>query len=83
MAVSDFLKTSFEYNRMEKESLDAMWKAVSEHKQPFFDYHDRKAQLIGKKNQLDLARCLKSPVFSGQYQPQLYPYDKGGPKILS
>ncbi|WP_034550871.1 M3 family oligoendopeptidase [Carnobacterium funditum] len=79
--VSDFLKRPLEYNRMEKESLDAMWKAVSEHKQPFIDYLNRKAQLIGK-DQLDW-QDVESPVLVGNTKPQLYPYDKGANFIIA
>ena len=46
--VKDYLKRPLEYNRMKQETLDAMWKAVSDHKQPFVDYLKRKAQLLGK-----------------------------------
>lgn len=34
-------------NRMKKETLDAMWKAISNNKQPFVDYLNKKADLLG------------------------------------
>ena len=34
----NYLEEPLEYNRMTKETLDAMWKAVSENKQPFIDF---------------------------------------------
>lgn len=36
-------------NRMKQETLDAMWGAISKHKQPFVKYLDQKAQLLGKE----------------------------------
>lgn len=78
--VSDFLKRPLEDNRMKKESLDAMWKAVSEHKQPFIDFLNRKAQLMGKE-QLDW-QDVESPVLVGNAKPQIYPYNKGADFIV-
>jgi oligoendopeptidase F len=43
------LKEPLQYNRMKQETLDAMWGAISKHKQPFVDYLDQKAQLLGKE----------------------------------
>ena len=33
---------------MQRETLDAMWQAISENKKPFTDYLFRKADLMGK-----------------------------------
>lgn len=79
--VSDFLKRPLEYNRMEKETLDAMWQAVSEHKQVFIEFLNRKAQLMGKKK-LDW-QDIESPVLVGNTKPQTYPYNKGANFILT
>lgn len=35
-------------SRMKQETLDAMWNAISKHKQPFVNYLKQKAKLIGK-----------------------------------
>ncbi|SEK88125.1 oligoendopeptidase, pepF/M3 family [Carnobacterium iners] len=78
--VSDFLKRPLEYNRMNKETLDAMWKAVSEHKQSFIDFLNRKAKLMGKE-QLDW-QDIESPVLVGNAEPQIYPYNKGANFII-
>ena len=78
--VSDFLKRPLEYNRMKKETLDAMWQAVSEHKQPFIDFLNRKAQLMGKE-QLDW-QDVESPVLVGNAEQQIYPYNKGANFII-
>lgn len=78
--VSDFLKRPLEYNRMKKETLETMWKAVSDHKQPFIDYLNRKAQLMGKER-LDW-QDIEAPVLVGDAKPQVYPYDKGAAFII-
>lgn len=36
-------------NRMKQETLDAMWGAIAKHKQPFVDYLNQKAKLLGKE----------------------------------
>jgi oligoendopeptidase F len=35
-------------NRMKQETLDAMWGAISKHKQPFVNYLNQKAEILGK-----------------------------------
>ena len=46
--VDNVLEEPLQMNRMKQETLDVMWQAISEHKQPFADYLARKAQLLGK-----------------------------------
>jgi oligoendopeptidase F len=41
------LKEPLEINRMSSETLDTMWQVITENKQIFVDYLDRKAQLLG------------------------------------
>ncbi|ATH93076.1 oligoendopeptidase [Bacillus glycinifermentans] len=43
----DVLKEPLEINRMKRETLDAMWQVIIDHKQPFVDYLKRKASLLG------------------------------------
>ncbi|MGD6801080.1 M3 family oligoendopeptidase [Rossellomorea aquimaris] len=45
----EVLKEPLEYNRMQQETLDAMWGAISKNKAPFVKYLDRKAKLLGKE----------------------------------
>ncbi|MGB6178688.1 M3 family oligoendopeptidase [Carnobacterium sp.] len=78
--VSDFLKRPLEYNRMNRETLDTMWQAVSEHKQPFIDFLNRKAKLMGK-DRLDW-QDVEAPVLVGNTKPQLYPFNKGAAFII-
>src|SRR5699024_11858821 len=46
----DHLDEPLEYNRMTKETLDAMWSSVSKNKQPFIEYLNHKATLLVWKN---------------------------------
>lgn len=78
--VKDFLKRPLEYNRMKQETLDTMWKAVSDHKQPFVDYLNRKAQLLGK-DKLSW-QDTEAPVILGSAQAKVYPYDDGADFIV-
>lgn len=73
--IDDFLKKPLEYNRMKKETLDAMWKAVSDHKQPFIRYLNRKAELFGK-DKLDW-QDIEAPVLIEGSSPRNYPFDEG------
>ncbi len=41
------LKEPLHMNRMKQETLDAMWGAISAHKQPFVQYLKRKSELVG------------------------------------
>lgn len=43
------LKEPLAINRMKKETLDAMWQAITNHKQPFVRYLQRKAELLGQE----------------------------------
>ena len=78
--VKDYLKRPLEYNRMKQETLDAMWKAVSDHKQPFVDYLKRKAQLLGK-DKLSW-QDTEAPVMIGDAEAKVYPYDEGADFIV-
>ena len=42
------LQEPLHINRMKQETLDAMWSAISKNKQPFVEYLNRKAELLGK-----------------------------------
>jgi oligoendopeptidase F len=44
---SSVLKEPLDINRMEPETLDVMWRVIEENKQPFVDFLNRKAKLIG------------------------------------
>lgn len=66
----DVLKESLDMNRMKKETLDAMWSAISDQKQPFVQFLDRKAHLLGleKLNWYDLDAPLGKSSTKLSYQ---------------
>jgi oligoendopeptidase F len=43
----DTLKEPLDINRMSKKTLDTMWEVISDYKQPFVEYINQKAKLLG------------------------------------
>lgn len=74
---NDVLKEALDYNRMSKKTLDVMWKVISDNKQPFVQFLDRKARLLGiqKLSWYD----LDAPV-SDSARP--YSYQEGAAFII-
>ncbi|MBS4194764.1 M3 family oligoendopeptidase [Lederbergia citri] len=71
------LKEALTYNRMKKETLDVMWEVISDLKQPFADFLQRKAELLGVDK---LSWCdLDAPV--GEVNTT-YSYQGGAEFIL-
>ncbi|MEN1968158.1 M3 family oligoendopeptidase [Lentibacillus sp. N15] len=68
------LDEPLEYNRMSKETLDAMWAAVDNHKQPFIDFLNQKANLLGME-QLGW-QDVDAPVVLGNGKPARFTYDE-------
>src|SRR5690625_764172 len=70
----DHLEEPLEYNRMEKETLDAMWSAVEKTKEPFINYLNQKAKIFGmdKLGWED----VDAPVTVGDAEPTKYTYDE-------
>lgn len=68
------LEEPLEYNRMSKETLDAMWSAVANHKQPFIHFLNKKAELLGveKLGWQD----VDAPVAIGELKPTRFTYDE-------
>lgn len=58
------LKEPLEINRMKEETLDAMWKAISDNKQPFVKFLQKKADLLGleKLSMFDINAPLSDSV---------------------
>lgn len=88
----DYLEEPLEYNRMSKDTLDAMWSAVANNKQPFIDFLNQKANLFG----LDKLgwQDVDAPVTLGDAKPTRFTYDEAcdfvitnfasfGPKLSS
>jgi oligoendopeptidase F len=69
-----FLEEPLEYNRMTKETLDAMWTAVSNNKQPFVDFLNQKAKVLGMEK---LSwQDVDAPVAVGDVKPTMFSYDE-------
>jgi len=88
----DHLDEPLEYNRMSEDTLNAMWTAVANNKQPFIDFLNQKAKLIGM-DQLGW-QDVDAPVSVGDEQPTQFTYDEAcdfvienfasfGPKLSS
>ncbi|KAA9015732.1 M3 family oligoendopeptidase [Niallia endozanthoxylica] len=70
----NFLDEPLEYNRMSKATLDAMWTAVSNHKQPFINFLKQKAKILGMEK---LGwQDVDAPVAFGEVKPPSYSYDE-------
>src|SRR5690625_3955363 len=70
----DHLDEPLEYNRMSKETLDAMWSAVAQNKQPFIDLLNQKANLFGMEK---LGwQDVDAPVALGDVEPTRMTYDE-------
>lgn len=69
-----FLEEPLEYNRMTKETLDAMWTAVANHKQPFINFLQQKAKIFGieKLSWQD----VDAPVVIGDRESLRYTYSE-------
>ncbi|WMM89783.1 M3 family oligoendopeptidase [Heyndrickxia coagulans] len=69
-----FLEEPLEYNRMSEDTLQAMWKAVSENKQPFVDFLNQKAKIFGMEK---LGwQDVDAPVALGNMKPARFTYDE-------
>lgn len=76
-----YLDEPLEYNRMSKETLDAMWFAVSKHKQPFIDFLNQKAKVLGMEK---LAwQDVDAPVALGEVKPAKFTYDEACDFIIN
>ncbi|KXZ17651.1 M3 family oligoendopeptidase [Bacillus nakamurai] len=72
------LKEPLAINRMKQETLDAMWQVITDHKQPFVEYLNRKASLLGleRLNWYDVS----APVGEALKE---YTYDEAANLIVS
>ncbi|MGX4767338.1 M3 family oligoendopeptidase [Bacillus mojavensis] len=74
----DVLKEPLQINRMKKETLDTMWQVIIENKQPFVQFLNRKASMLGleKLNWYD----VEAPIGSAGKE---YSYDEAANLIIS
>lgn len=65
----DVLKEPLDINRMSKDTLNAMWNAISNNKQPFVKYLEKKAELLGvdKLSMYDVNAPLTQSVKTSTY----------------
>lgn len=70
----DFLEEPLEYNRMSRETLDAMWDAVARNKQPFIALLNQKAKILGM-DRLGW-QDVDAPISLGDHKPPQFSYDE-------
>lgn len=65
----EVMKEPLVINRMKKETLDAMWKAISDYKQPFVKFLQKKAELMGqeKLSMFDLGAPISNSVKTNSF----------------
>jgi oligoendopeptidase F len=70
----NYLDEPLEYNRMSRETLDAMWTAVSNYKQPFIEFLNQKSRILGMEK---LGwQDVDAPVAFGNVKPPRFTYDE-------
>ncbi|WP_314063708.1 M3 family oligoendopeptidase [uncultured Vagococcus sp.] len=78
--IEDHLEKPLQYNRMKKETLDAMWGAITENKQCFTDFLRRKAQLFGK-DKMEW-QDQDAPIILGDLTEKRYSFDEAAAFII-
>ncbi|MFV0559038.1 MAG: M3 family oligoendopeptidase [Enterococcus sp.] len=78
---TDFLAEPLEYNRLEKSTLDTMWATISKNKQPFIDFLQRKAQLLGKEK-MDW-QDQDAPLVLGDLKEKTFTFDEAAEFIIT
>ncbi|MEC1606791.1 M3 family oligoendopeptidase [Bacillus halotolerans] len=74
----DVLKEPLQINRMKKETLDTMWQVITENKQPFVQFLNRKASMLGLEK-LDWYD-VEAPIGSAGKE---YSYDEAANLIVN
>lgn len=77
---TDYLKEPREYNRLKQETLDQMWAVVAKNKQPFVEYMNRKAQLLGR--QKPVWQDQEAPVVLGDFEAKHYTFSQAAEFIM-
>ena len=78
--ITNHLQVPLEYNRMKEETLNAMWGAISNNKQPFVDFLQRKAQLFGKEKME--WQDQDAPIILGDFKEKRYTFDEAADFIV-
>lgn len=77
---SHHLEEPLEYNRMSKETLDAMWGAIEKHKQPFYNFLQKKAEILGLEK---LAwQDVEAPIAVDKSAAMSFTYDEACDFVL-
>lgn len=74
------MEPPLEYNRMQEETLDAMWQVISENKAKIVDYFNRKAELLN----LDQLSWLDvtAPINLGNFEAKEYTFTEAADFII-
>lgn len=78
--ITNHLQIPLEYNRMKEETLNAMWGAISNNKQPFVDFLERKAKLFGKEKME--WQDQDAPIILGDFKEKRYTFDEAADFIV-
>lgn len=78
--ITDYLEPPLEYNRMTKETLDAMWDTISDNKGKIVEYLKRKAALLNLDtfNWLD----MNAAVNVGDFEAKTYTFSEAADFII-
>lgn len=78
--IDDFMTQPLEYNRMEDETLTAMWTSISQNKEKIVQYFERKAELlkISKLSWLDVTATINL----GEYEEKKYSFSEAADFIM-
>lgn len=78
--ITDFMEPPLEYNRMERNTLDAMWDTISDNKGKIVEYLDRKAKLLSldKLSWLDVT----ASVSIGDFEAKKYTFTEAADFIV-
>lgn len=78
--ITDFMEPPLEYNRMQEDTLDAMWQVISENKAKIVDYFNRKAELLNldKLSWLDVT----ASVNLGDFEAKEYTFTEAADFII-
>ena len=78
--ITDYMKPPLEYNRMESDTLNAMWDTISANKEKIVDYFNRKAQLLNLKqlSWLDVTAAVNV----GDFQEKEYTFTEAADFII-
>ena len=78
--IDDHLQKPLQYNRMSRETLDAMWDTITANKQAFVDFLTRKAQVFGKEKME--WQDQDAPIILGDLTEKRYSFDDAAAFII-